>query len=197
MSILIDKDTRVVCQGITGNAGAFHVAQRLEYGPQVVGGVTPGKAGTKSEHGLPIFNNCHDAVAATGADVTVVFVPAPFAADAAMEAAAAGASLVILITNLRNEDVDDLMPGVRLLRRRHLVLVADLREQKLDDVARRPASDFEGALRALGALQHQRERARVGETLRRHRTLHMDVLPSQLSAELINRYYAIKRGGEL
>jgi succinyl-CoA synthetase alpha subunit len=98
MSILVNKDTKVICQGITGKAGAFHVAQCLEYGTQIVGGVTPGKAGTESEHGLPIFDTCHDAFRATDADVSMIFVPAPFAADAAMEAASAGASLVILIT---------------------------------------------------------------------------------------------------
>ncbi len=98
MSILVDKETKVICQGITGKAGAFHTAQCLEYGTQIVGGVTPGKAGTRSEHDLPIFNNCNDAIHATGADVTMIFVPAPFAADAAMEAADAGASLVVLIT---------------------------------------------------------------------------------------------------
>ncbi len=98
MSILVDRDTVVICQGITGKAGAFHTARCLEYGTKMVGGVSPGKGGTKSEHDLPVFNNCHDAVAATGADVSMVYVPAPFAADAAMEAADAGCSLVILIT---------------------------------------------------------------------------------------------------
>ena len=98
MSILVDRDTRVICQGITGKAGAFHTASCIEYGTGFVGGVSPGKGGTQSEHGLPVFNNCHDAVAATGADVSMIFVPAPFAADAAMEAAHAGCSLVVLIT---------------------------------------------------------------------------------------------------
>jgi len=98
MSILVDKETKVICQGITGKAGAFHIAQCIEYGTKVVGGVSPGKGGTQSEHGLPVFNTCHDAVAATGADVSVVFVPAAFAADATMEAADAGCSLVILVT---------------------------------------------------------------------------------------------------
>ncbi len=98
MSILVDKSTKVICQGITGKAGAFHTAQCLEYGTQIVGGVSPGKAGNKSEHGLPIFDSCHDAIVATGADVTMIFVPAPFATDAAMEAADAGFSLVVLIT---------------------------------------------------------------------------------------------------
>lgn len=98
MSILIDADTKVICQGITGKAGAFHTRQCLEYGTKMVGGVTPGKGGTKSEHGLPVFNNCAEAVAATGADATMIFVPAAFAAAAAMEAADAGIRLIVLIT---------------------------------------------------------------------------------------------------
>ncbi len=98
MSILVDKNTKVICQGITGKAGAFHTGQCLEYGTKMVGGVTPGKGGTKSEHDLPIFDSCRAAVEATGADVSLVFVPPAFAADAAMEAAAAGMRFVILIT---------------------------------------------------------------------------------------------------
>jgi len=98
MSILVDQDSTVICQGITGKAGAFHVAQCLEYGTKIVGGVSPGKGGTKSEHDLPVFDTCHDAIAATGAEVSMIFVPAAFAADAAMEAADAGCSLIVLIT---------------------------------------------------------------------------------------------------
>jgi succinyl-CoA synthetase alpha subunit len=98
MSVLVDKNTRLICQGITGKAGAFHTRQCLEYGTNVVGGVTPGKGGTKSEHGLPVFNTVHEAVAETGADASMVFVPAAFAAEAAMEAADAGIRLVVLIT---------------------------------------------------------------------------------------------------
>ncbi len=98
MSILIDRNTKLICQGITGSAGAFHTRQCLDYGTQVVGGVTPGKGGQKSEHGLPIFNTVDQAVRATGADATMIFVPAPFAADAAMEAAEAGIRVVVLIT---------------------------------------------------------------------------------------------------
>jgi len=98
MSILVNRETRVICQGITGKAGAFHVARCLEYGTKIVGGVSPGKGGTQSEHDLPVFNTCHDAVAATGADVSLIFVPAAFAADAAMEAADAGCSLIVLVT---------------------------------------------------------------------------------------------------
>ena len=98
MSILVDRNSRVICQGITGKAGAFHTKHCLEYGTKMVGGVTPGKGGTKSEHGLPVFNTVHEAVAGTGADVTMIFVPASGAAEAAMEAADAGIKLVVLIT---------------------------------------------------------------------------------------------------
>jgi len=98
MSILVDRNTRVITHGITGKAGAFHTRQCMEYGTQFVGGVVPGKGGTKSEHGLPVFNSAFDAVRHTGANCSLIFVPAPGAADAAMEAAAAGIKLIVLIT---------------------------------------------------------------------------------------------------
>ncbi len=98
MSILVDKNTRVITHGISGKAGAFHTKQCLEYGTRMVGGVVPGKGGSKSEHGLPIFDSAEDALKATGADCSLIFVPAPFAADSAMEAASAGIRLVVLIT---------------------------------------------------------------------------------------------------
>lgn len=101
MSILVDRNTRVICQGITGNHGAFHTRQCLDYGTKFVGGVVPGKGGVTFEHGehrLPVFDTCHEAVDETGADVTMIFVPAKFAPDAAMEAADAGIRLVVLIT---------------------------------------------------------------------------------------------------
>jgi succinyl-CoA synthetase alpha subunit len=98
MSILVNRDTKVICQGITGKAGAFHTRQCMEYGTQIVGGCTPGKGGTQSEHDLPVFDTMHEAVAATGADTTMIFVPAPGAAEAAMEAGDAGIRLVVLIT---------------------------------------------------------------------------------------------------
>src|SRR3984957_9263156 len=98
MSILVNKDTRVICQGITGEAGAFHTKQCLEYGTQMVGGVTPGKGGTKDVNGLPIFDTVHQAVEATGASATMIFVPPPFAADAIMEAADAGIGVITAIT---------------------------------------------------------------------------------------------------
>ena len=98
MSIFIDKATRVLVQGITGRDGSFHTKQMIEYGTQIVGGVTPGKGGQKFEDTVPIFNTVADAVKATGADTTVIYVPPPFAADAMMEAAAAGIRLIVCIT---------------------------------------------------------------------------------------------------
>ncbi len=97
MSILVNSDSRVICQGITGNAGLFHSQKCREYGTQFVGGVTPGKGGTEVD-GFPVFNTVEEAVAKTGANVSMVFVPPPFCADAIMEAADAGIELVIAIT---------------------------------------------------------------------------------------------------
>ena len=97
MSILIDKNTRVIVQGITGKAGSFHAAQMRAYGTQVVGGVTPGRGGTQWE-GLPVFDTVAEAVAETRATATCIFVPAPFGADAILEAAEAGLSLIVVIT---------------------------------------------------------------------------------------------------
>jgi succinyl-CoA synthetase alpha subunit len=98
MSILVNKDTRVICQGITGSAGAFHTKGCLDYGTKMVGGVTPGKGGQKDPNGLPIFDTVEAAVKATGADATMIFVPPPFAADAIMEAADAGIKVIVAIT---------------------------------------------------------------------------------------------------
>ena len=97
MSILVDKNTRVLVQGITGKEGAFHAARCKEYGTQVVGGVTPGKGGTTHE-GFAVWNTVEEAVKATGADCALIFVPPPAAADAIMEAADAGVPLVVCIT---------------------------------------------------------------------------------------------------
>jgi succinyl-CoA synthetase alpha subunit len=97
MSILIDQHTRVICQGFTGAQGTFHSRQALDYGTRLVGGVTPGKGG-QSHLGLPIFDTVRDAVAATGANATMIYVPAAFAADAILEAAAAGIGLIVCIT---------------------------------------------------------------------------------------------------
>jgi len=97
MSILVNKDSKILCQGITGNQGSFHTEQCIEYGTQVVAGVTPGRGG--QEHlGVPVFNTVRDAVAETGADVSMIYVPPPFAADAILEAADAGVDLIVCIT---------------------------------------------------------------------------------------------------
>src|SRR3954452_20124526 len=98
MSILVNKNTKVMCQGITGSAGAFHTKGCLEYGTKMVGGVTPGKGGQKDPNGLPIFDTVRKAVEGTGADATMIFVPPPSAADAVMEAADAGIKTIVAIT---------------------------------------------------------------------------------------------------
>lgn len=97
MSVLINKDTKVIVQGITGKAATFHTKQMMSYGTKVVGGVTPGKAGQNVE-GVPVFNTVQDAVEATGATASVIYVPARFAADSIMEAVDAGLDLVVCIT---------------------------------------------------------------------------------------------------
>ena len=97
MSILVNKDSKVICQGITGNQGSFHTEQCIEYGTKVVGGVTPGRGG--SEHlGVPVYNTMREAVKETGADVSMIYVPPPFAADAILEAADSGVELIVCIT---------------------------------------------------------------------------------------------------
>ena len=97
MSILIDKNPKVICQGFTGSQGTFHSEQAIEYGTQMVGGVTPGKGG--QEHlGLPVFNTVTDAVEATGAEASVIYVPAPFCKDSILEAATGGIKLIVCIT---------------------------------------------------------------------------------------------------
>ena len=97
MSVLVNKDSKIICQGITGSQGTFHTEQCIEYGTRVVGGVTPGR-GSQTHLGVPVFNTVHEAVSETGADVSMIYVPAPFAADAIVEAADAGIKLVVCIT---------------------------------------------------------------------------------------------------
>ncbi|MGB5332163.1 MAG: succinate--CoA ligase subunit alpha [Woeseiaceae bacterium] len=97
MSILVNKDSKILCQGITGNQGSFHTEQCIEYGTKVVAGVTPGRGG--QEHlGVPVYNTVRDAVDDTGANVSMIYVPPPFAADAILEAADAGVELIVCIT---------------------------------------------------------------------------------------------------
>ncbi|MEW6434247.1 MAG: succinate--CoA ligase subunit alpha [Myxococcota bacterium] len=113
MSIFVNKDTRVVVQGITGSAGSFHAKQCLDYGTNIVAGVTPGKGGQKFEDKVPIFDTVEQAVKATGANTSVVFVPPPFAADSIMEAADAKIPLVITITE--GIPVNDMVKAKRYL----------------------------------------------------------------------------------
>lgn len=128
MSILINKDTKVLVQGITGATGLFHTQQAVEYGTNIVGGVTPGKGGTEIE-GIPVFNTVEEAVRATGANASVIYVPPAFAADAIMEAADAGIELAICITEgipvLDMVDVRRYLEGknTRLTDRTALVLL--------------------------------------------------------------------------
>ena len=98
MSILVDENTRLIVQGITGREGAFHAGQAIKYGTNVVGGVTPGKGGQKVLGNVPVFNTVRDAKEKTKANASVIFVPPPFAADAILEDANAGIELVICIT---------------------------------------------------------------------------------------------------
>jgi succinyl-CoA synthetase alpha subunit len=97
MSILVNADSKVICQGITGNQGSFHTEQCIEYGTKVVAGVTPGRGG-QDHLGVPVYNTVRDAVDATAADVSMIYVPPPFAADAILEAADSGVALIVCIT---------------------------------------------------------------------------------------------------
>ncbi len=120
MSILINKDTKVIVQGITGRDGAFHTSKMKAYGTYIVGGISPGKAGQQVE-GIPVFNTVEDAVKATGANASVIFVPAPFAGDAILEASYAGIDLVVCITE--HVPVQDMIRVMPVLKKNNTKLV--------------------------------------------------------------------------
>ena len=120
MSILIDKDTRLLVQGITGREGSFHTRQCVAYGTHVVAGVTPGKGG-QSLDGIPVFNTMGEAVDRTGANASLIFVPSPFAADAILESAAAGLGLTVCITE--GIPIRDMLKVVPFLRRKNCCLI--------------------------------------------------------------------------
>ncbi|HEY0779112.1 MAG TPA: succinate--CoA ligase subunit alpha [Gemmatirosa sp.] len=119
MSVFVDRNTRLLVQGITGRDGSFHARQMIEYGTNVVAGVTPGKGGQRFEDKVPVFNTVEEAVRETGANTSVIYVPPPFAADAMMEAAAAGVKLVVCIT--------EGVPVVDMLRVRPYVIAQGAR----------------------------------------------------------------------
>ncbi|HWU69096.1 MAG TPA: succinate--CoA ligase subunit alpha [Stenotrophobium sp.] len=120
MSILIDKSTKVICQGFTGKQGTFHSEQAIAYGTKLVGGVTPGRGGS-SHLNLPVFNTAHDAVRQTGADATMIYVPAPGAADAILEAADAGIKVIVCITE--GIPVNDMVKVKAALAEKDCVLI--------------------------------------------------------------------------
>jgi succinyl-CoA synthetase alpha subunit len=120
MSILADRDTRLLVQGITGREGTFHTGHMVEYGTNVVAGVTPGKAG-EAVHGVPVFNSVREAMAETGANASVIYVPAPFALDAMLEAADAGLPLVVTITE--GVPVRDMLVAAATLGRRGVTMI--------------------------------------------------------------------------
>ena len=120
MSVLVNKQSKIIVQGFTGTEGSFHATQMMEYGTQVVGGVTPGKGGT-THIDRPVFNTVADAVKATGADVSIIFVPPAFAADAIMEAADAGIALVVCITE--GIPVQDMVKAKNFLAGKHTRLI--------------------------------------------------------------------------
>ena len=120
MSILIDSNTRLVVQGFTGSEGSFHSGQMIEYGTNIVAGVTPGKGG-QQHHDRPVFDTVHDAVENEGANASVIFVPPPFAADAILEAAGAGISVIVCITE--GIPVADMIPVYQAVKNAAVTLV--------------------------------------------------------------------------
>jgi succinyl-CoA synthetase alpha subunit len=120
MSVLVNKDSKVIVQGFTGSEGSFHASQMIEYGTNVVGGVTPGKGGN-NHLDLPVFNTVEEAVKRTGADVSIIFVPPAFAADAIMEAADAGIKVIVCITE--GIPVKDMVAAKNYIKSKNLTLI--------------------------------------------------------------------------
>src|SRR6478609_2499256 len=120
MAVLVNKNSKVIVQGFTGTEGTFHATQMIEYGTNVVGGVTPGKGGSKHLD-KPVFNTVKDAVVNTGADISIIFVPPAFAADAIMEAAEAGIKVIICITE--GIPVKDMMIAKQYIKERGVTLI--------------------------------------------------------------------------
>lgn len=120
MSVLVNKNSKIVVQGFTGNEGTFHASQMIEYGTNVVGGITPGKGG-QTHLGCPVFNTVSEAVKITGADVSIIFVPPAFAADAIMEAADAGIKVIVCITE--GIPVKDMISAKAYIKKRNCVLI--------------------------------------------------------------------------
>ncbi|MFM7328184.1 MAG: CoA-binding protein, partial [Bacteroidota bacterium] len=120
MSVLVNKNSRVIVQGFTGSEGSFHAGQMIEYGTNVVGGVTPGKGG-QTHLDRPVFNTVAEAVAKTGADVSIIFVPPAFAADSIMEAAAAGIKVIVAITE--GIPVKDMMIAKKVVKEKGVTLI--------------------------------------------------------------------------
>ena len=159
MSILIDKNTRVICQGFTGSQGTFHSEQAIDYGTLMVGGVTPGKGG--QEHlGLPVFNTVTEAVATTGAEASVIYVPAPFCKDSILEAANSGIKLIVCITE-GIPTLDMLEAKVKCDCRMyvdHNILVKDCAAKSMPDadrylrIASRTSVENQNLVTVLGAL---------------------------------------------
>ena len=120
MSVLVNKNSKVIVQGFTGTEGTFHATQMIEYGTDVVGGVTPGKGG-QTHLGKPVFNTVREAVEQVGANVSIIFVPPPFAADAIMEAADAGIKVIVCITE--GIPVKDMIPVKAYIKKRDCTLI--------------------------------------------------------------------------
>ncbi|MFI5222616.1 MAG: succinate--CoA ligase subunit alpha, partial [Bacteroidia bacterium] len=120
MSVLVNKDSKVIVQGFTGSEGSFHAQQMIDYGTNVVGGVTPGKGG-QSHLGKPVFNTVKDAVEKAGANVSIIFVPPAFAADAIMEAADAGIKVIVCITE--GIPIKDMIPVKEYIKHHHCTLI--------------------------------------------------------------------------